>query len=389
MSTVYTVATVAAALPAALFVYAYALYPALLWLASRRPAWTPPAADPPEWPRITLVLPVYNEEQVVRQTIESLLAIDYPADRRQILVLSDASTDGTHAIVREYADRGVGLVALQVRRGKTAAENESARHATGDVIVNTDATTRILPGSVKPLVSVFQDPSVGVASGRDVSAAAGTTEANLAESGYVGYEMWVRDLETRLGCIVGASGCFMAIRRTLFDQLFPEALSRDFASPLLSRRAGFRAVSVPAATALVPRARALRAEHRRKARTMARGIETLWYLRALLNPFRYGRFAWMLWSHKAARWLAFLAAPVALAGLAILAPVSAAAAALLGLALAGIGLGALAFVWPADRPMPGLISSLGYLLGATGAAILAWTKALRGERNPIWEPTRR
>jgi cellulose synthase/poly-beta-1,6-N-acetylglucosamine synthase-like glycosyltransferase len=389
VSPLYTVAVVAAGTPVALFVYAYGLYPALLWLWSRRPAWTPPAAEPAPWPRITLVLPVHNEERVVRQTIESLLAIDYPADRRQILVMSDASTDGTHAIVREYADRGVELVALPARRGKTAAENESARHATGDIIVNTDATTRILPGSVKPLVSVFQDPSVGVASGRDVSAAAGTTEANLAESGYVGYEMWVRDLETRLGGIVGASGCFMAVRRTLFDQLFPEALSRDFASPLLARRAGFRAVSVPTALAVVPRARGLRVEHRRKARTMARGIETLWFLRPLLNPSRYGRFAWKLWSHKAARWLAFLAAPLAVAGLAVLAPVFPLAAAALGVALVGIAVGLAAFVWPADRSMPGLVSALGYLLGATGAAIVAWSKALRGERNPIWEPTRR
>lgn len=377
------------ALPVGLFVYAYIVYPAILWVLTRSNPWRAPAGTSEEWPPITIVLPVYNEEKVIRATLESLLAIDYPADRRQILVLSDASTDATDSIVQEYSAEGVRLVALPERRGKTAAENESARYATGTIVINTDATTRILPGSVKPLVNVFRDETVGVASGRDVSAGAGAVEANRAESGYVGYEMWVRDLETRAGCIVGASGCFMAIRRTLFDQLFPEALSRDFASPLLARRAGFRAVSVPAALALVPRARSLRVEFHRKTRTMARGIETLWYLRRLMGVSKYGRFAWMLWSHKAARWHTFLTAPLGLAGLIMLAPGSLPARYLLGLSGLALGLGALAFAWPESRPIPRPLASIGYLVGAGVAAIVAWGKALRGERNPIWEPTRR
>jgi len=377
------------AVPVGIFVYAYFIYPGILWILSRRKPWLPPSGTPEVWPPITIVLPVYNEEKVVRATIESLLAIDYPADRRQILVLSDCSTDGTHDIVREYQGQGVQLVALPERRGKTAAENESARHATGAIVINTDATTRILPDSVKPLIDVFRDSSVGVASGRDVSAGLGTVEANRAESGYVGYEMWVRDLETRMGSIVGASGCFMAIRRTLFDQLFPEALSRDFASPLLARRAGFRAVSVPKALALVPRARSLRVEFRRKTRTMARGIETLWYLRSLMDFRKYGRFAWMLWSHKAARWHAFLTAPLGLVGLILLAPGSVPAQYLLGLSALGLAIGGLAFAWPENRPIPKMLASVGYLVGAGAAAMLAWGKALRGERNPIWEPTRR
>jgi cellulose synthase/poly-beta-1,6-N-acetylglucosamine synthase-like glycosyltransferase len=384
-----TIGLLLLALPAALVLYAYVLYPLALWLFSRKPAWSPPSEPPREWPRITVVLPVYNEERVIVDALESLLAIDYPADRCQILVLSDASSDGTHALVQSYADRGVQLVALPERRGKTAAENESARHATGSIIINTDATTRIYPDAVKPLISVFQDPTVGVASGRDVSAAAGADEKSRAESGYVGYEMWVRDLETRLGCIVGASGCFMAIRRSLFDQLFPEALSRDFASPLLARAAGFRAVSVPTALARVPRARTLEVEYRRKTRTMARGLETLWYLRHLLNPFRFGRFAWMLWSHKATRWLGFLAAPLGVAGLIVLAPESILARIALALVAAGALCGAAAFLWPRNRAIPRIVASAGYLVGGTVAAIVAWGKALRGERNPIWEPTRR
>ena len=271
-------------LPGLLFVYAYVAYPVLLKLFGlTRPA-PLVLGDPAEWPSITVVVPAYNEEHTIRRTIESLLALEYPAHRRQILVLSDASTDGTDEAVRSYADRGVELFRLPTRSGKTAAENLALPRIHGDIVVNTDATIRILPASLKPLIRVFQDPSVGVASGRDVSVGDITVEATGGESGYVGYEMWVRALETRVGSIVGASGCFYAIRRHLHLIEVPPALSRDFASALTAREHGLRAVSVEAALCLVPRTASLMREFRRKIRTMARGLATLWYKRHLLNP---------------------------------------------------------------------------------------------------------
>jgi hypothetical protein len=122
---------------------------------------------------------------------------------------------------------------------------------------------------------------------------------------------------------------------------------------------------------------------------MARGLETLWYKRHLLNPFRYGLFAWMLASHKLVRWLVFPAAPLALVGLVLLSLQSVTAAVLLGLVLLAGGMGVVALRWPDGRPMPKLIAIPGFLVAAHLAGLLAWLKALRGERNPIWEPTRR
>src|SRR5688500_16272218 len=123
------------AIPLALFAYAYLLYPAALWLlAGFRPRTAPPS-DPPEWPAISISLPAYNEERSIRETIETLLAIDYPAERRQIVVISDASTDRTDDIVREFAGRGVELLRLPVRAGKTAAENAVVPHLRGDIVV--------------------------------------------------------------------------------------------------------------------------------------------------------------------------------------------------------------------------------------------------------------
>lgn len=386
-----TVAYVLVLAPACLFAYAYALYPALLWVAGRlvRSRMPAPALDD-AWPTVTITLPVYNEERNIRTKLDDLLGLDYPKEKLQILVISDASTDATDRIVGEYADRGVELLRLPRRRGKTAAENAAAPVARGSIIVNSDATVRVPPFALKPLVSAFADPEVGVASGRDVSIGAAAQESNRGESQYVGYEMWLRGLETRLGSIVGASGCFYGIRARIYDANFPEELSRDFASALMARTNGLRAVSVDEAVCYVPRAGSLQSEFRRKVRTMARGLETLWVWRRMLDPARYGSFAFMLFSHKLCRWLVYLSVPFAVVGLAALATTSQAAALLL---MAGVvGAGASWFVWRRASD-GGQVSRLGALaafaLASIVAGVLAWIKVLRRQRSPIWEPTRR
>ena len=201
--------------------------------------------------------------------------------------------------------------------------------------------------------------------------------------------MWLRDMETSYGGIVGASGCFFAIRRDLFARLFPEALSRDFASPLLAREFGYRSVSVSEAICFVPRAQSLKVEFRRKIRTMARGLDTLWYRRPLMSPLKYPRFAFQLLSHKLARWVVFLVAPLAPFGLLLLSIDHGWARWLLGFATLGIGLGAVAMAWPEGRRLPKAMAILGFAVGSNVAGFLAWMQALRGERNPVWEPTRR
>jgi cellulose synthase/poly-beta-1,6-N-acetylglucosamine synthase-like glycosyltransferase len=374
-------------LPLALTAASYLGYPLLLALLRRRSP--PEVAEPSEWPEISIVIPVYNEERSIGATLEKALQIDYPAERRHLLVVSDASTDRTDEIVRSFTGRGVQLIRLPTRGGKTAAENGAGRHLRGSIVVNLDATIHVPPPSIKALIRVFQDPSIGVASGRDISVGNEEVEQNRDESRYVGYEMWVRRLETRGGSIVGASGCLYAIRRELFDHIFPEALSRDFASALIARENGFRSVSVDQAFCYVPRTRSLQAEFRRKVRTMTRGLETLWYKRHLMNPFRYGRFAVFLMGHKLLRWLVFPSIPVALVGLLILTVRWEWGPWLLAGNLLVAGLAALGYFWPGHRRAPRLLLVIGFAVSAHLAGVIAWYRALRGELNPIWEPTRR
>ena len=374
-----------------LCVYTYVGYPVLLQLLGslgrRRRAQSPPR----EWPLVSITIPVHNEAEVIASTLERILEVDYPVERRQILAVSDASSDQTDDIVSRFAPRGVELLRLPERRGKTTAENVARAHLRGDIIVNTDASVRIHPQALKALVTRFADPTVGVASGRDVSVTHGDPRANAGESAYVGYEMWVRDLETRVSGIVGASGCLYAVRAELHRQAVPGDLSRDFGAALLARRRGLRAVSVPEAVCFVPRGASLRQEYRRKVRTMARGLRTLWALRALLNPLRYGLFAWMLWSHKLCRWLVPWAALVALGAVGTLAPDTPWTRVVLGATVGVVALAGVGWWWPTKQRggIPGMFALPAYAVSGNIAALHAWLLAVSGVGTAVWEPTRR
>jgi cellulose synthase/poly-beta-1,6-N-acetylglucosamine synthase-like glycosyltransferase len=382
------IAVVFVLLPVAILGYAYVVYPVILWCIARvakRPA---TALRFVEWPMITITLPVHNEEHIFRSTLEHVLSLDYPPERRHVLVISDASTDGTDAIAAEFRDRGVELIRLPVRAGKTAAENAADAHLRGEIIVNIDATARPARDALKELVAAFADPTVGLASGRDVSTGSRVEQTSAGESRYVGYEMWVRGLETKLGSIVGASGCFYAIRRGLYDGHFPASLSRDFASALVAREHGLRAVSVDSALCAVPRAGSLHAEYRRKVRTMHRGLETLWYKRTLLDPFEHGHFAFALISHKLCRWLLPLALPFGAVGLVMLAMDSALAAWFVAGAGMLLALSAIALRRKAT-PLLRQLAMPSYLVMANVAGIVAWWELIAHKREAIWEPTRR
>src|SRR5690606_9425680 len=256
-------------------------------------------------------------------------------------------------------------------------------------IVNTDASVRIGRDALRRLVAQFADPTVGVASGRDVSVTRVDGDANLGESGYVGYEMWLRELETRVDGIVGASGCLYAIRADLHDYHLPDALSRDFAAALVARQHGYRSVTVNDALCFVPRAPSLRRESTRKVRTITRGMQTLFFKRALLNPFRYGLFSWMLFSHKVCRGLVPWALVVLVLGIAALGIAEPWARAVALLIFLGGALALAGWFWPEGRRIPRPLAIPAYIAVANLAVLRAWLKAVRGELNPIWEPTRR
>lgn len=375
-------------LPIVIGLYAYIGYPIVLWLIAR---WRRPGSSQPRraFPQVTVVIPAYNEERQLRGAIEAVLAQDYPHDRLQILILSDASTDATDTIASEYSSRGVELLRAAQRSGKTKMENDACAHIRGDIVVNTDSSIRLHPAAVSKLVDRMWDPSVGVASGRDVSISAAQSGGNSTEAGYVSYEMKVRSLETRGGGIVGASGSCYAIRTDLHRIPIRDDLSRDFSAALTARRHGFRAISVDDAICYVPRTSSLRREYRRKVRTISRGMETLLNQRELLIPARHGIFAWKLFSHKICRWLVPVSTVPAVVGLLLLSGAHVWARGALAAGAITIAIAIAGTLWPPERPMPKLISLVSFTVAANVAVLVATWKVIFGHEDHIWEPTRR
>jgi cellulose synthase/poly-beta-1,6-N-acetylglucosamine synthase-like glycosyltransferase len=377
------------AAPIALGGYAFLVYPGIVWLWSRlRPAYTLPPA-PEDWPEISILIVAYNEERRLRRTLEHALATDYPADRLNVLVVSDASSDGTDDLVQDYGDPRVRLLRMPERSGKPAGENAAGAMLRGDIVVSIDASILIPRDSLKPLIRALLDPAVGLASGRDVSIGDEAREGNKTESSYVGLEMTLRGLETQVHSIVGASGCFYANRRHLQQVQLPTELARDFAAASVARAHGYRAVSVDEATCLVPRTPTLKAELRRKSRTMGRGLDTLVYLRGMMNPFTYGSYAFMMVSHKLVRWLLFPSLLGWLVG-PLLVMRSAPWVLLLSLGmLLGLVVARLVILWPDDRRLPRMLALLGYVFISIVAGWMAWLHLLRNEKSAMWEPTQR
>jgi len=380
---------------AVLALYTFVLYPALLAVRARtrsKPPFAIPQGkvNPATLPRISIIVTAYNEAHQVESLLESLVALEYPAELRQILVISDGSTDGTEDIVRDWEDRGVELLQVEPRSGKTGAENASRAHLTGDIVVSTDASVRIHPNALIPLVRPFHDPRVGVTSGKDVSVTRHDRNANFGEARYVSYEMWVRDLETRAGGIVGASGSLYAVRARLYCRWLEPKLSRDFASVLQARLGGQVGISVPGALCYVPRTRRIGAEYTRKVRTIAGGMATLWALRAVMNPLRHPGFAWRLFSHKVARWLMPVAVLLILGGLGVEAVNHLWARVVLLLIVGGIAAGmAEIFAAGSKAGLPRALSIPFFFIFSNVAIVHGFFRALAGRSEETWEPTRR
>jgi cellulose synthase/poly-beta-1,6-N-acetylglucosamine synthase-like glycosyltransferase len=375
------------ALPIVLAIYSYVGYPLVLWIATRKNA-SETVTGFADWPYVSIVIPAYNEEKQIAGAIDALLAQDYPSDRLQILVLSDASTDATDEIVRGYESRGVELLRMPERRGKTKAENMAAPRIRGEFVVNSDSSIRLHTSAVRELVRRMADPTVGVASGRDVSISPDAT-LNITEAGYVNYEMRVRALETMTGGIVGASGSCYAIRTELHKIPVRDDLSRDFSAALTAHEHGFRAVSVDEAVCFVPRTSSLRREYLRKVRTISRGMETLFVHRSLLDPTTSGAFAWKLLSHKVCRWALPVSVILGIVGLGLLATSRSWPRLLLGIDAVIALLAVAGAVWPSEKRPPRLLSLVAFGVAANVAVLHAVWRVLTGHRDHIWEPTRR
>jgi len=279
--------------------YAYLGYPAVLTTLSRFLGQSIKKAD--ITPRVSLIIAAYNEERDIARKIRNALALDYPADKLEIIVTSDCSTDRTDEIAREFQG-SVTLLRMPHRLGKTAAQNRAASNSTGEILVFSDATTDYDASAVSKLVRSFADPGVGCVAGRLVyrnSANAGVGKGCIS---YWSYERFLKTEESRLSSLIGVSGCLYAVRRSSYVMLERD-LSSDFVIAAEIRLLSLRTVYEPEAICYEDTNRRGADEVRMRVRIIEQTITALSRYRELLDPFRHGLFAFQLISHKVARYL--------------------------------------------------------------------------------------
>ena len=365
----------------ALVLYAYLGYPCALWALSlfrSRPVRGSATGD--ETARVSFIITAHNEAARIEDKIENTLEQDYPADALEILVASDCSTDGTDAIVAAYSPR-VRLVRATERRGKEAAQQLALESASGEILIFSDVATALDRDGVATMVANFADPTVGCVSSIDRFV---DDEGRVSgEGAYVRYEMSLRALETRVNSLVGLSGSFFAARREVCARWASDRQS-DFSTLLRAVDLGLRGVLDPHTAGYYRNIADDRREFDRKVRTVVRGLHVLASNARMLNPFRYGLFAWQLASHKLCRWLVPLAMVLAALANAVLLPQSSFYALTMILQCAFYAV-ALVGLW---TNAPGLRLPA-YLVRANFAVLLAWIRFGRGERIAMWNPSDR
>lgn len=367
----------------ALLAYTYAGYPLTAMLLGRlvRRRVAKAACEP----AVTIVIAAHNEASHLRATIENKLGLDYPGGQLQLVIVSDGSTDGTDAIAQAFASESVVVLRQDPRRGKTAALNLAVTRATGDVLVFADANSSYAPDALRALVRNFADPQVGYATGRMVYEDREASGVGLGCRAYMAYEGLLRRSETRFGSIVGVNGGIDAVRRSLYVDMRDDQLP-DFVLPLAVVDRGYRVVYEPDAILREEALSTGTGEYRMRVRVALRAWWTLKDMRRLFDVRRNAVFALQLFSHKALRYLMFVAVPACYGSALALSTTHV----VYGLAAAGgtlvLLLAAAGFVidrrgrsaWPCSIPY--------YFLLINAASAHALCEFLRGRRRTLWTP---
>lgn len=368
-------------------VYAYVGYPVLTGVAGallRRSV-----RRKPTFPSMTVVISAYDEAEGIEAKIRNVLASTYPPSRLDIVVASDGSTDETVERARAVASPRVKVLDLP-RRGKASALAEAVRHATGYLLVFTDANAELQQGALAMLAFNFADPEVGGVVGKTCYEVGDEGEStDRGEDLYWRYDSWLKHMETRTGSTVSAHGGLYAVRRDLFRPVEDPAVTDDFAISTAVVEQGKRLVFEPRARAHEAPTGRGEAEFRRRVRLMTRGLRSVMLRRSLLNPFRYGYYAVGLASRKVLRRILPLGFPLLLVSSIALADTGlfyavAAGAQLVLLALATLG-------WALRRTSAGRSPALYvplYFLLANLAAVVALWNVVRGSRIERWTPQR-
>jgi cellulose synthase/poly-beta-1,6-N-acetylglucosamine synthase-like glycosyltransferase len=365
--------------------YVYAIYPVLLcFIASIRRRRQ--ESNSGYTPSISMLIAACNEEATIGEKLKQTMQLDYPADKLEVLVLSDGSEDQTDEIVRRFPDPRVRLVRVAERRGKTNAQNAGVKQAGGEVLVFSDATTVYHPQALKNLVVNYQDPGVGAVSGRyqyfDSSQNSPTGSGTIA---FWNYENMIKVWQSRIRTLTGCCGCIYSVRRSAYTELSPDIIS-DLVQPLWVIQKGYRVAFAEQALAYEETTESTREEFAMRVRVVTRALRGLLSVPKLLKPWKYPWIAFQLFSHKVLRWMVPLLLLALLASSAVLVrhPYF---RILLILQLCFYGVALLQLMVPMHRWWRPLGIPL-YFCTLNAAAALGMIELLRGRKYVVWQPVR-
>jgi poly-beta-1,6-N-acetyl-D-glucosamine synthase len=259
--------------------FSYVGYPVLLailsWIRTR------PVRKSACLPSVSIVVSVHNGSDYVDRKLTNLLTqLDYPADKYEVIVVSDGSTDGTLEAARRFTDPRLRVFALPVRSGKPTAVNFAVKEAHGEIVVFNDMRQTMAPTAIRELVANFSDPAVGAVTGEMVLV--DDQDRFRPQFGiYYRYEQWIRQKESAIHSMIGSAGAFSAIRRTLFKPLPGEVILDDVYTPMQIVLQGYRAIFDTTARAYDPHDG--RSEFRRKLRTLTGNYQILGLLPGILT----------------------------------------------------------------------------------------------------------
>ncbi len=345
-----TVLTLVAVACLGLVVYSYLVYPLVIalfaavsqlkadaaYVAGKRERRQQPDAA---LPSVAVVISAFNEERHIRERVENLMALDYPADRIRFLVGSDGSADATANLLRDIDDPRLVAMVFDINRGKAAVLNDLVAAATEEIVVFSDANSMFRADAVRALVAPFGRREVGGVCGElRLARASGDTEDSL----YWRFEQFLKFCEARVGALLGANGAIYAIRRRLWKPLAPDTVCDDFIVAMDVVAGGHRLVYAPSAVASEQSSDAISDEYRRRIRIGIGNFQALFRRpEYLTRTSRATAFAYL--SHKVLRWIAPHLTIVGLAAAAVLAGRSPYWLAFTLLAAGAIALAALAF----------------------------------------------
>lgn len=285
-------------------VYTYVGYPLILYATlSIRKLFSPKKRekDASFEPRVCFFVTAYNEKNYVNQKIENTFQLDYPREKIQYIWVTDGSDDGTPDLLREY--EGIEVYHEPARRGKMHAMNRGMQFVKAPIVIFSDTNTRLNREAIREIVACFSLPETGCVAGekriveKEADAAAGAGEGL-----YWKYESWIKRMDAELNSAVGAVGELFAIRTELFEEVENDTILDDFIISLRIAKKGYKIAYTPNAYAEETASLNVKEEMKRKIRIAAGGIQTLFRLKSLLNPFRYGVLTWQYFSHKVLRW---------------------------------------------------------------------------------------